>query len=78
MDGRLRETVGIVGKGNTVNTPIRIAVHVVLFVLAVIVFYLGLGVGLALNPALGTLLWIVSGAIVVLNLIWIVKARKAC
>ena len=77
MDGRLSEALAIVGKGNTVNTPIRIAVHVVLFVLAVIVFYLGLGVGLALNPALGTLLWIVSGAIVVLNLIWIVKARKA-
>ena len=77
MDGRLCEAVAIVGKDKTVNTPIRIAVHVVLFILAVVVFYLGLGVGLALNPALGTLLWIVSGAIVVLNLIWIVKARKA-
>ena len=77
MDGRLCEAVAIVGKDKFVNTAVRIAVHVLLFILAVVVFYLGLGVGLALNPALGTLLWIVSGAIVVLNLIWIVKARKA-
>ena len=38
----------------------RIAVHTLLFVLAVVVFYLGLGVGLAFNPTLGTLLWVVA------------------
>ena len=76
MDGRLCEAVAIVGKDKFVNTAVRIAVQALLFVLAVVVFFLGLGIGLALNPALGTLLWIVSGAIVVLNLIWIVKGLR--
>ena len=46
----------------------RIAAHVLLFALAVIVFYLGLGVGLQFNPALGTLLWIVAAGLIALNL----------
>ena len=54
------------------GTPQRIrrAVHVLLFLLAAIVFYLGLGVGLQLDPNLGTVLWAAAGAIVVLNLVW--------
>ncbi len=54
----------------------RIVVHVLLFLLAVIVFYLGLGVGLQFNPALGTLLWLIAAAIVALNLLWIVRSRR--
>ncbi len=76
MDGRLREAVATVRKEKAVNTAVRIAVQALLFVLAVVVFFLGLGIGLALNPALGTLLWITSGAIVVLNLVWIVKGLR--
>ena len=52
----------MVGAMKTV--AVRIAAHVLLFVLAVVVFFLGLGVGLALNPALGTLLWIVAVGLV--------------
>lgn len=48
----------------------RKAAHVLLFVLAVVVFYLGLGVGLQYDSNLGTLLWAASGAIVVLNVLW--------
>ena len=76
MDGRLCEAVAIVGKDKFVNTAVRIAVQILLFVVAVVVFFLGLGIGLALNSTLGTLLWIVSAAIVVLNIVWIVKGLR--
>ena len=54
----------------------RIAAHVLLLVVAVVVFYLGLGVGLQFNPVLGTLLWIAAAVIVALNLFWIVRSRR--
>ena len=53
----------------------RIAAHVLLFLLAVVVFYLGLGVGLQVSPILGTLLWIAAAVIAALNLFWILRAR---
>ena len=53
----------------------RVAAQVLLFVMAVIVFYLGLGLGLQFNPTLGTILWLVAGALVALNLLWIVRPR---
>ena len=77
MDGRLCEAVEIVGIGATVNVWLRVIAHVLLFIIAFVVFFLGLGVGLALNPTLGTALWIVSGAIVILNIVWIVKSLNA-
>ncbi len=77
MDGRFGEAVEIVRGEITVRTAVRIAVQVLLFMLAVVVFFLGLGVGLALNPTLGTALWIASGAIAILNIIWIVKSLNA-
>ena len=55
------------------TTIARIVAHILLFALAVVVFYLGLGVGLALNPLVGTLLWIVAAGVVALNLFWIVR-----
>ena len=54
----------------------RIAAHALLFVLAVVVFYLGLGVGLAFNPALGTILWVVAAGLVAVNLLWIFRSRR--
>ena len=54
----------------------QIVVHVLLFVLAVVVFYFGLGVGLQFNPTLGTLLWLVAAAIVILNLLWMAQSRR--
>ena len=56
------------------NTTIRVIAHVLLFILAFVVFFLGLGVGLAFNPTIGTALWIAAGGIVVLNVLWIVKS----
>ena len=57
-------------------TIVRIVAHILLFAVAVVVFYLGLGVGLALNPALGTLLWIIAAGVFALNLYWIVRRRR--
>ena len=57
-------------------TIAKIVAHVLLFVLAVVVFYLGLGVGLAFNPALGMLLWAAAAGVAGLNLLWIVRSRR--
>ena len=59
-----------------IGTIARIAAHALLFVLAVAVFYLGLGVGLALNPALGMLLWVASAGLVAVNLLWMFRSRR--
>ena len=50
--------------------------HVVLFAVAILVFYLGLGIGLAFNPILGTLLWLLAAAIAVGNILWLVRPKK--
>ena len=63
------------------SLAIRIVLHVALFLVAMVVFYLGLGVGLAFNPALGMILWFVSGALFAGNLLWLMlylwKRREA-
>ena len=63
------------------KTTLRIAAHVALALLAVAIFYAGLGVGLQYNPAIGTILWFVSGALFVGNLLWLIlflnKRREA-
>ena len=53
----------------------KVVAHVLLFALAVVVFFFGLGVGLAFNPALGTLLWATAAGILGLNLLWITRTR---
>ena len=59
------------------STLLKAAIHVLLFLLAVVVFYLGLGVGLAVNSALGTALWVVALIILVLNVYWICRRSNA-
>ena len=54
----------------------RIIAHLLLFVMALAVFYFGLGVGLAFNPVLGTLLWLLAGAIGIGNIVWIVRRKR--
>ncbi len=49
--------------------------HVVLFVAAFIVFYVGLGLGLTRDPNLGTAFWALAALIAVGNVIWIYKTR---
>ena len=55
---------------------IKVAAHAVLFLVAVVVFYLGLGVGLQISPTWGTVLWVVAIAIVLLNILWIIRSRR--
>ena len=54
----------------------KTAAHVFLFAVAFIIFYLGLGIGLAYNPTLGTGLWLVAGAITAANILWMVRTKK--
>ena len=55
---------------SALNSWRRIVGHVLLFLLAIVVFLFGLGVGLQFNPTYGTILWAVAGVIFVLNLLW--------
>ena len=54
----------------------KTAAHVFLFILAFASFYFGLGVGLAYDATLGSILWLVAGGIAVGNIVWIVRTKK--
>jgi uncharacterized membrane protein len=54
----------------------RVTAHVLLFVLAIAVFYIGLGIGLQHNPTIGSVLWFAAAAIAGLNLIWLMRWRR--
>lgn len=55
---------------------LKLFAHAFLFLLAFVAFYLGLGLGLRYNATLGTVLWIVAAAILLSNLVWIVRSRR--
>ena len=63
------------------KTGLRITLHVVLALLAVVIFYVGLFMGLQVNATIGTVLWFLSGALFVGNLLWLIlflnKRREA-
>ena len=59
-------------KGRAMRLAARVLLHLFLFLVAILVFFLGLGVGLALSPVLGMLLWFLSGALFVGNLLWLI------
>ena len=48
-------------------------VHLLVFALAFVLFFLGLGVGLAIFPPLGMLIWAVALGIAGLNILWIFR-----
>ncbi|MDE2839756.1 MAG: hypothetical protein OXM03_03925 [Chloroflexota bacterium] len=54
---------------------LKIIAHVVLFLVAFIVFYLGLGIGLTRDPNLGTAFWALAAAIALGNIFCIYKTR---
>ena len=56
------------------DRTLKIAAHALLFVIAVMVFFFGLGVRLQHNPLLGTLLWLVAGGIAALNVLWMFRS----
>ena len=55
---------------------VRVLLHAAIFAAAFLIFTPGLGVGLALSPVAGTLLWLVAGLVAVANVIWIVRGRR--
>ncbi len=66
------------------GAALRVSLHILLFLVAIVVFYLGLGIGLAWpgvtvagvtlsGPTAGTILWITSGVIGVGNLVWMIR-----
>ena len=55
---------------------IRVSAHVGLFLVALVVFTLGTGVGLARNPTAGTLLWLAAALIVAGNIWWIMRSSR--
>ena len=57
-------------------TVARTLAQVLLLALAVVVFFLGLGVGLAYSSTLGTLLWVAAAGIVGLDLLWVLQSRR--
>ena len=52
----------------------KVAGHAALFLAAVVVFYLGLGVGLQISPVGGYVLWGFALALALLNMLWIVRS----
>ena len=56
---------------------LKICAHVFLFAVALVVFYIGLFMGLQVNANAGTILWLISAAIVVANIVWIVRSGRS-
>ncbi len=56
---------------------LRITGHVLLFLLAAVVFLRGMFIGLQVNANDGTLLWIAAAAIAGLNMLWMVRSEKS-
>lgn len=57
------------------HKTLKTIAHVVLFLVAILVFYLGLGIGLAQDPLIGTALWALAALIALLNMFWIFRSR---
>ena len=57
------------------SKKLKVSAHAALFLVAFVVFYVGLGVGLQVSPAWGTTLWVVAIVLAVLNILWIVWSR---
>ncbi len=57
--------------------PLRLIAHALLFVVAVMVAFFGLGIGLALHPTVGTVLLGIAVAIIIVNVYWIIQKDKA-
>ena len=56
------------------SKTLRIVVHVLLFGVAFVMFYIGLFAGLQVNTNLGNGLWLASAVIAILNIVWIVRS----
>ena len=71
----LRKGETVVG-GVPMRTALRVLAHVLLFLVAIGIFYAGLGIGLTQNPTLGTAMWGAAGVISGVNLVWLLRWRR--
>lgn len=55
---------------------LKTIVHILLFIVGGLLFFIGLGLGLQFNPTIGTALWIAAGVIIVLNVLWMNRRQK--
>lgn len=55
-----------------VATTAKVLSHAVLLLVAVVIFTLGLGIGLQINSAVGSALWVCAALITVVNIGWAV------
>ncbi len=62
--------------GVSMATSLRVLAHLLLFLVAVGIFFAGLGIGLTESPTLGTAMWGVAAVIAGLNLLWLVRWRR--
>lgn len=58
------------------RSKLKVTAHVLLFLLAFVVFYIGLFVGLQVNANGGTLLWLAAAVIAGLNILWMVRSER--
>ena len=56
---------------------LKAVAHLALFLVAIVVFYVGLGVGLQVSSAWGIALWVAAGTIVAANIFWILRRRPS-
>ena len=52
---------------------VAVLVHGLVFLVAVVLGYAGLGVGLAASPVLGVALWVLSALVIVGNTVWFLR-----
>ncbi len=50
--------------------------QIALLIVAIVVFYVGLVIGLTQNPNMGTLLWAVAALLFVVDGWWFLKSRE--
>ena len=55
---------------------LKTIIHILLFIVGGLLFFIGLGLGLQFNPTIGTALWIAAGVIIVLNVLWMNRRQK--
>ena len=46
------------------------------FVVTFVAFYVGLGMGLQVDPNIGTILWLLAMVLATLNIVWILRSRR--
>ena len=77
MSEKIKPPVNAKRQATIMIRILRVAAHAVLFITAFLLFFLGIGVGLSLNPLLGMTLWAVAALITGGNIWWMLHRSSA-